>query len=156
MKFNGISLLKSRFNYSQQALPQSISQVARQSEKMVQLIAVGGEYFTVSGHGYYPQGNIYRDRHAIDPWQFQGLEECLIAGILCNNAQLVSHVIEHRQQSITIGNPYEGALLALAQCVEFQLDDLAGRACRIAFLDPAGTENCLIELAELPADHAPH
>ncbi len=23
--------------------------------------------------------------------------------------------------------------------------------CRIAFLDPAGTENCLIELAELPA-----
>jgi methylmalonyl-CoA epimerase len=26
--------------------------------------------------------------------------------------------------------------------------------CRIAFLDPAGTEGCLIELAELPAQHA--
>jgi methylmalonyl-CoA epimerase len=26
--------------------------------------------------------------------------------------------------------------------------------CRIAFLDPAGTENCLIELAELPAGSA--
>jgi len=26
--------------------------------------------------------------------------------------------------------------------------------CRIAFLDPAGTENCLIELAELPAQPA--
>ncbi len=25
--------------------------------------------------------------------------------------------------------------------------------CRIAFLDPAATENCLIELAELPAGH---
>lgn len=25
--------------------------------------------------------------------------------------------------------------------------------CRIAFLDPRGTENCLIELAELPKDH---
>lgn len=25
--------------------------------------------------------------------------------------------------------------------------------CRIAFLDPAGTEGCLIELAELPAQH---
>ena len=25
--------------------------------------------------------------------------------------------------------------------------------CRIAFLDPKGTENCLIELAELPAGH---
>ena len=29
--------------------------------------------------------------------------------------------------------------------------------CRIAFLDPAGTEGCLIELAQLPADaHAAH
>jgi methylmalonyl-CoA epimerase len=26
--------------------------------------------------------------------------------------------------------------------------------CRIAFLDPAGTEGCLIELAELPVHHA--
>jgi methylmalonyl-CoA/ethylmalonyl-CoA epimerase len=26
--------------------------------------------------------------------------------------------------------------------------------CRIAFLDPAATENCLIELAELPPGHA--
>jgi len=26
--------------------------------------------------------------------------------------------------------------------------------CRIAFIDPSATENCLIELAQLPADHA--
>ena len=26
--------------------------------------------------------------------------------------------------------------------------------CRIAFIDPKATENCLIELAELPAGHA--
>jgi hypothetical protein len=26
--------------------------------------------------------------------------------------------------------------------------------CRIAFIDPAATENCLIELAELPAGHS--
>jgi methylmalonyl-CoA/ethylmalonyl-CoA epimerase len=25
--------------------------------------------------------------------------------------------------------------------------------CRIAFIDPSATENCLIELAQLPADH---
>ncbi len=28
--------------------------------------------------------------------------------------------------------------------------------CRIAFIDPAATENCLIELAELPAEPAHH
>ncbi|MBI4189845.1 MAG: VOC family protein [Betaproteobacteria bacterium] len=39
------------------------------------------------------------------------------------------------------------------------LDEVArvGHAgCRIAFLDPAGTENCLIELAELPVESASH
>lgn len=39
------------------------------------------------------------------------------------------------------------------------LDEVArlGHAgCRIAFLDPAGTENCLIELAELPLESASH
>lgn len=28
--------------------------------------------------------------------------------------------------------------------------------CRIAFIDPSATENCLIELAELPAEPAQH
>ena len=39
------------------------------------------------------------------------------------------------------------------------LDDVPriGHAgCRIAFLDPAGTEGCLIELAQLPAEGAHH
>lgn len=32
-----------------------------------------------------------------------------------------------------------------------QVPRIGHAGCRIAFLDPAGTENCLIELAELPA-----
>jgi methylmalonyl-CoA epimerase len=35
-----------------------------------------------------------------------------------------------------------------------QVPRIGHAGCRIAFLDPAGTENCLIELAELPAGHA--
>lgn len=35
-----------------------------------------------------------------------------------------------------------------------QVPRIGHAGCRIAFLDPAGTENCLIELAELPADHS--
>jgi methylmalonyl-CoA/ethylmalonyl-CoA epimerase len=34
-----------------------------------------------------------------------------------------------------------------------QVPRIGHAGCRIAFLDPAGTENCLIELAELPAGH---
>ena len=36
-----------------------------------------------------------------------------------------------------------------------QVPRIGHAGCRIAYLDPAGTENCLIELAELPAE-APH
>lgn len=35
-----------------------------------------------------------------------------------------------------------------------QVPRLGHAGCRIAFLDPAATENCLIELAELPAEPA--
>jgi methylmalonyl-CoA/ethylmalonyl-CoA epimerase len=34
-----------------------------------------------------------------------------------------------------------------------QVPRIGHAGCRVAFLDPKGTENCLIELAELPAGH---
>ena len=37
-----------------------------------------------------------------------------------------------------------------------QVPRLGHAGCRIAYLDPAGTENCLIELAELPAEAKHH
>ena len=37
-----------------------------------------------------------------------------------------------------------------------QVPRIGHAGCRIAYLDPAGTEGCLIELAELPAQAAPH
>ena len=35
-----------------------------------------------------------------------------------------------------------------------QVPRIGHAGCRIAFLDPSATENCLIELAQLPAHHA--
>jgi methylmalonyl-CoA/ethylmalonyl-CoA epimerase len=35
-----------------------------------------------------------------------------------------------------------------------QVPRIGHAGCRIAFIDPSATENCLIELAELPAGHA--
>ena len=37
-----------------------------------------------------------------------------------------------------------------------QVPRIGHAGCRIAFIDPAATENCLIELAELPATAAGH
>ena len=164
MKFKGINLLKSRFSQPQQshhqAPPQDDLYQKQDLPKMVQIISVGGENFTVSGSGYHPQGNIYRDRHIIDPWQFQGLEECLIAGMLCNNAQLVSHVIEHHQQSMTIGNPYEGALLALAHKAGLDRSLLSESMPRVDCLNDLRQINGMATLHDrflpLPAHAQPH
>ena len=35
-----------------------------------------------------------------------------------------------------------------------QVPRIGHAGCRIAFIDPSATENCLIELAQLPAHHA--
>lgn len=37
-----------------------------------------------------------------------------------------------------------------------QVPRIGHEGCRIAFIDPSATENCLIELAELPAGHGQH
>lgn len=37
-----------------------------------------------------------------------------------------------------------------------QVPRIGHAGCRIAFIDPSATENCLIELAELPAEPAQH
>src|SRR5262245_12243011 len=37
-----------------------------------------------------------------------------------------------------------------------QVPRIGHAGCRIAFIDPKATENCLIELAELPADAGQH
>jgi cation-transporting ATPase F len=81
-----------------------------QKQKIVKTIFVGGQSFLVSGMGYNPHGNIYYDRQPIDPWLLSGLEECLIAGLLCNNSQLVNQ----NKQWQAIGDANEAAMIALA------------------------------------------
>jgi len=70
----------------------------------------GGERFSVSGHGYAPEGHIenMQDGGAAHP---AALREVLLAGALCNDAGLHR---EERHWSIT-GDPTEAALLVAAR-----------------------------------------
>ncbi|WP_010480614.1 cation-transporting P-type ATPase [Acaryochloris sp. CCMEE 5410] len=86
-----------------------------ENQMTVQSIYAGGMHFEVSGSGYSPKGDI----SATDPsdckkWlEYQlppPLEECLIAGVLCNDSQL-------RQTGddwLVVGDPTEGALITAA------------------------------------------
>ncbi len=81
-----------------------------QNQMTVQAIYVGGSLFTVSGSGYTPEGEFSLDQQTINPQSYPALIECLKAGLLCNDARLLS---DHQQWQIE-GDPTEAALLVAA------------------------------------------
>lgn len=90
-----------------------------ENQMTVQAIYAGEQHYRVSGGGYEPSGQIFlSDNKLLDNKKEQSLDEplpaaleqCLIAGVLCNDAQL-KHEDEHWS---VVGDPTEGALLASA------------------------------------------
>ncbi|MBZ0093520.1 MAG: HAD-IC family P-type ATPase, partial [Sulfuricellaceae bacterium] len=79
-----------------------------QNQMTVQAVAAGGESFAVGGVGYAPHGRIGRGG---EPVEASGaLRECLLAGLLCNDAAL-----ERKNGVWAIsGDPTEGALIVAA------------------------------------------
>ncbi|MEA5535479.1 cation-transporting P-type ATPase [Crocosphaera sp. XPORK-15E] len=84
-----------------------------ENQMTVQAIYAGEEQYSVSGSGYSPKGEISCDLeepHSHEPINTLSpvLEECLMAGLLCND----SHVEARHQDWIVVGDPTEGALIA--------------------------------------------
>jgi Ca2+-transporting ATPase len=78
----------------------------------VQEIMAGDMVFMVSGSGYNPLiGAIENPKNFTENLTFPALTECLRAGLLCNDSQLVEEEGSWRVQ----GDPTEGALLTSAR-----------------------------------------
>lgn len=77
----------------------------------VQRVLAGGQSFDVEGAGYEPTGAIRMNGKTVDLGQTPALRECLLAGALCNDAQLVT--CDGRWT--IVGDPTEGALLVAAR-----------------------------------------
>lgn len=82
-----------------------------ENQMTVQAIYVAGQRYSVSGTGYSPEGDFYQDGESLDPYTVPALEECLIAGLLCNDA----HLEQKDGQWGVVGDPTEGALIAAAR-----------------------------------------
>lgn len=91
-----------------------------QNQMTVQQIMAGGEKYTVTGLGYRPDGEIQQDEKTAELSSNQALEQCLKAGLLCND----STVKETDGQWLIEGDPTEGALEVAARKAGFERREL--------------------------------
>jgi len=81
-----------------------------QNQMTVQAVCAGGERFEITGSGYAPEGEIRLKSQPVELTTRKALLETLKAGLLCNDARLVSELEGWRIE----GDPTEGALLVSA------------------------------------------
>lgn len=82
-----------------------------QNKMVVQEVETLDHAFRVTGSGYQPTGEFVRRGEAIAPADHAALQQLLLACVLCNDASLTQEDAAAWQ---VIGDPTEGALLALA------------------------------------------
>lgn len=103
-----------------------------ENQMTVQKIYVGGEYYKVSGSGYSPKGDISPIVDGKPGIPFEdglpsALEECSIAGILCNDSTLK----QTGEDWSVVGDPTEGALIAAAAKANLNQASLAASKPRL-------------------------
>ena len=81
------------------------------NQMTVQEIFAGGRIYAVTGAGYEPLGDIHLDGAVVNVPEHPALEECLRAGVLCNESQLV----RNDGQLKVNGDPTEAALVVAGE-----------------------------------------
>jgi cation-transporting ATPase F len=82
-----------------------------ENQMTVREVFAGGKLFTVTGSGYEPKGELMLDGTAVKSEEHAALAECLRAGLLCNDSQIVLKEGHHAVQ----GDPTEAALIIAAE-----------------------------------------
>jgi len=80
------------------------------NEMTVQAIYSAGDLFKVTGIGYEPKGDFVLKGAKIEAENYPGLKKTLLAGVLCNAAELLAE----KNTFKIIGDPTEAALLTAA------------------------------------------
>ncbi|MCU0533362.1 MAG: cation-transporting P-type ATPase [Hydrococcus sp. Prado102] len=98
-----------------------------ENQMTVQAIYAGGQQYHISGEGYTPEGEIFLNEAPVELDKFPALQECLIAGLLCND----SHLEVKDGQWNVVGDPTEGALIVVANKVGCDRADLEQKMPRL-------------------------
>ncbi|MGA7934797.1 MAG: cation-transporting P-type ATPase, partial [Kovacikia sp.] len=104
-----------------------------QNKMVVQFVHTSSTALQITGDGYDPIGNFYPANQQIEPTSLDPQEQpellnLLTACTVCNDAVLQKEA----GQWVILGDPTEGALLALAGKAGLQKDQWAGRFPRVA------------------------
>ena len=84
-----------------------------QNEMTVNKIWLPSGYFTVTGVGYSPEGEIQPDDQSSSDFMWDDLSRLCIAGTLCSNARLIAPEVDSAKWTI-LGDPTEAAILVAA------------------------------------------
>ncbi|MBE9198343.1 MULTISPECIES: cation-transporting P-type ATPase [unclassified Nodularia (in: cyanobacteria)] len=100
-----------------------------ENQMTVQGIYAGGNNFSVSGTGYNPDGDILFEQQTVNlaSGNFPTLKACLMAGLLCTD----SHLEQKNGNWIVVGDPTEGALIAVANKAGWNQSQMAKSIPRI-------------------------
>ncbi|MEK6556691.1 MAG: HAD-IC family P-type ATPase, partial [Candidatus Margulisiibacteriota bacterium] len=98
-----------------------------QNKMTVQNIFVAGGLYAVSGSGYEPSGEFSKNDIPIIPHTNLALIECLIAGLMCNDSNMVKTAEGWKVE----GDPTEGSLIVAAQKAGLSREDLTATLPRI-------------------------
>ncbi len=82
-----------------------------ENQMTVRNIFAGGSRYDITGGGFDPQGEFLHQGDRIDITANSALIDCLRAGVLCNDSQLMRHDGRHAAQ----GDPTEVALIVAAE-----------------------------------------
>jgi Ca2+-transporting ATPase len=84
-----------------------------QNKMVVQKVRTGSYHFNVTGEGYTPVGEFLTKQHQQLETEPE-VQQLLLACVLCNDALLQQKIQPKPQEWTILGDPTEGALLALA------------------------------------------
>lgn len=82
-----------------------------ENQMTVHKVFTGQTLYDITGSGYDPKGDIRIENKPINPQEHPQLLECLRAGVLCNDSEVIYEKGQYKAQ----GDPTEAAMLVAAQ-----------------------------------------
>jgi len=102
-----------------------------ENQMTVKRVVAGGHEFELTGGGYDPAGEPQLDGQAVDPARYPALLECVRAGVLCNDSQIV---IDDEGRRVVQGDPTEAAMLVAGSKVGLIHEDVLDESPRLGMI----------------------